>query len=76
MGLSDRQVFDAPFVRDRNCGIPYSNPSPVLAFVHEGRMHWITVDESEAIVARIWRFDEAALTPIRTIPGELYTHYF
>ncbi|WAS95801.1 hypothetical protein [Nannocystis punicea] len=73
---ADRRVFDSPFVRERNCGIPYSNPSPVLAFVHDGRLHWITVDESSTIEARIWRFDEEALTPVRAIPGKLYTHYF
>ena len=76
VGDAERRVFDAPFVRDRNLGIPYANPSPILAFVADGRLHWITLDEDEAIVARIWRFDEDALTPVRTLPGRLLTHYF
>jgi hypothetical protein len=69
---SDRVWHDSPMVRDHFCGLPYSVPFPALAFMHGGKLHWVTGRDSEKIEARVWEVGEAGLRHVHTLPVALY----
>lgn len=69
---ADRIWHDSPMVRERNCGLPSFVPFPLLAFLHAGKLYWLTGVETETIVARVWEVGSERLRGVHTLPVALY----
>ena len=69
---SDRVWHDSQMVRDHFCGLPYSVPFPALAFMHGGKLHWVTGRDFEKVEARVWEVGETSLRHVHTLPVALY----
>lgn len=71
VAAEDRHWPDTYMNREPDCGLPVGTPVPALSFMHEGSLHWLTVeDRGDLIAARLWRVGPR-LRRIRSFPSAL-----